>query len=334
MRRRDFITLLGGAAAAWPMEARAQERLPTPTIGWLDLIDPNSDTIAGGTLVGFKQGLAEQGYVVGQNVNLEFRNAQGDAERARVLAADLVRRQVAVIVTPTGGVAHAAKAATQSIPIVFNMGGDPVEEGLVASFNRPGRNLTGVVILSTEIAAKRLELLHELVPKAQSIEAVTRMTPGSGSDFSRAQARGFQAGALAHGVHLLLFNVGTDGDIAGAFANAVQQGAGALLVGSDRSLTAIMDQMISLANHYSLPTLFFPSRSVAAGALASYGINTLDVSRQVGLYAGRILKGEKPADLPVRTPNKLELAINLKTAKTLGLTVPPNLLAIADELIE
>ena len=327
MKRRDFITLLGGAAA-WPVAARAQEGLQTPTIGWLDPIDPNSAPI--GQLKGFKQGLAEQGYVVDRTVNLEIHSAEGDAERMRVLA-DLLRQQVAVIVTTGGATAQAARAATQRIPIVFSMGGDPVVEGLVASLNRPGGNLTGIAIQATEVAAKRLELLHELVPKTQSIAAVTS---SPASDFSLARARGFQAAALAHGVHLLLFNALTESDIAGAFANAVQQGAGALLVGSDRSLTAIMDQMISLANHYSLPTLFFPSRSVAAGALASYGINTLDVSRQVGLYAGRILKGEKPADLPVRTPNKLELAINLKTAKTLGLTVPPNLLAIADELIE
>jgi|SRR5215471_16492353 len=334
IRRRAFITLLGGAAAAWPITARGQERLPTPTIGWLDQIDPNSEPIIG-PLAGFKQGLAEQGYVVDRNVNLEFRNAENDAQLMRVLAADLVRRQVAVIVAATGGLAHAAKAATQSIPIVFSMGGDPVKEGLVTSLNRPGGNLTGVAIQAAEVAAKRLELLHELVPKARSIAAVTSSLGGAdGSDFSRAQASGFQAAALAHGVHLLLYNALTESDIAGAFANAVQQGVGALLAGADRRLGSVAAQMISLANHFSLPTMFFRTSSVAAGALASYGPDLLDVFRQVGLYTGRILKGEKPADLPARTPTKFELWINLKTAKTIGLDVSQDMLSIADQVIE
>ena len=331
IRRRDFITLLGGAAV-WPLTARAQERLPTPTIGWLDRIDPHSGPTEG--LTGFNQGLAEQGYVVDRNVNLEIHSAEGDAEM-RALAADLARRRVAVIRTTTGGGAHIAKAATQSIPIVFSMGGDPVAEGLVTSLNRPGGNLTGVAIQAAEIAAKRLELLHELVPKAQSIAAVTRSLGGAdGSDFPRAQARGFQAAALAHGVHLLLFNALTESDIAEAVANAVQQGAGALLAGADRPLATAAAQMISLANHYSLPTMFYSSSAVAAGALASYGPDLLDVNRQVGLYTGRILKGEKPADLPVRTPTKFELAINLKTAKAIGLDVSQDMLSIADQVIE
>jgi putative ABC transport system substrate-binding protein len=332
MKRRQFIKLLGGTAA-WPIAARAQERLPTPTIGWLDAIDPHSGPTEG--LTGFNQGLAEQGYVVGRNVNLLFSSAEGDADRMRVLAADLVRRQVAVIVARSGTAAHAAKAATQSIPIVFVAAGDPVEEGLVTSLNRPGGNLTGVAIQGAEIAAKRLELLHELVPKAQSIAAVTRSLGGAGGpDFSRAQARGFQAAALAHGVHLLLFNAVTESDIAGAIANAVQQGAGALLVGYDRSLGTVQAQMISLANHYSLPTMFFTSDAVAAGALSSYGDDPLDRNRQVGLYTGRILKGEKPADLPVRTPTKFELWINLKTGKAIGLDVSQDMLSIADKVIE
>ena len=267
IRRRDFITLLGGATVTWPLAAGAQQTGRLPTIGWLDQIDPHLGPTE--VLAGFNKGLSEQGYVVGRNVNFEFRSAEGDADRMRVLAADLVRRQVAVIVASTGTAAHAAKAATRSIPIVFVAAGDPVEEGLVTSLNRPGGNLTGVTIQAAEVAAKRLELLHELVPKAQSIAAVGSSLP---------QARGFQAGALAHGVHLLLFNVGTDGDIAGAFANAVQQGAGALIVGG-RPLAAVTDQMISLANHYSLPTMFFISDAVAAGALSSYGTDPLDRNR-------------------------------------------------------
>jgi putative tryptophan/tyrosine transport system substrate-binding protein len=332
MLRREFITLLGGAAAL-PVEARAQERLPTPTIGWLDPIDPNSRSIEVAT---FKQGLAAQGYVVGRNVNLEFRSGGADAERMRVLAADLVRRQVAAIVTIAGAV-NAAKAATQSIPIVFIVGVDPVGQDLVTSLNRPGGNLTGVAALSTEIAAKRLELLHELVPKAESIAAVVLPSEGpAGSDFARAEARGVQSAADALGVRLLLLPVTdvTESDIAGAVANAVRQRAGALLIGAQRIFNRAEAQTIALANRYSLPNMFARSSAVAAGGLASYGADLLDEYRQLGVYTGRILKGEKPADLPIVQPTKFELAINLKTAKALGVTVPPTLLVAADEVIE
>ena len=330
IRRRQFITLLGGAAA-WPLAARAQQIGRLLTIGWLDVIDPNSGPSE--VLAGFKQGLAEQGYVVGRNVNLEIHSAQGDAEM-RALVADLVRRQVAVIVITGGAAAQAAKAATPSIPIVFIMGGDPVEEGLVTSLNRPGGNLTGIAILATEIAAKRLELLHELVPKAESIAALVQSEGPDSSDFSRAQSKGYQSAALALGVRLLLVKAATESDIAGALANAVQQRAGALLIGAERIFSSVNAQIISLALHYSLPTMFFRSGAVAAGALASYGDDVLDRNRQVGLYTGRILKGEKPADLPVRTPTKFELWINLKTAKAIGLNVSQDMLSIADEVIE
>jgi len=330
IRRRQFITLLGGAAA-WPLAARAQQIGRLLTIGWLDVIDPNSGPSE--VLAGFKQGLAEQGYVVGRNVNLEIHSAQGDAEM-RALVADLVRRQVAVIVITGGAAAQAAKAATPSIPIVFIMGGDPVEEGLVTSLNRPGGNLTGIAILATEIAAKRLELLHELVPKAESIAALVQSEGPDSSDFSRAQSKGYQSAALALGVRLLLVKAATESDIAGALANAVQQRAGALLIGAERTFSSANAQIISLANHYSLPTMFFRSGAVAAGALASYGDDVLDRNRQVGLYTGRILKGEKPADLPVRTPTKFELWINLKTAKAIGLDVSQDMLSIADQVIE
>jgi putative ABC transport system substrate-binding protein len=328
MRRRDFITLLGGAAAAWPLAARAQQPGKLPTIGWLD-----SGRSVEASMAAFSQGLAAAGYVVGRNVNLEYRTAEGDNDRMRALAGELVRRQAAVIVATTGTGAHAAKAATQTIPIVFSAGGDPVQEGLVASLNRPGGNVTGFAILATEIAAKRLELLHDLVPKAESIAALVRLEDGS--DFSRAQAKAFQSAALALGVRLLLVNAVTESDIAGAFENAVQQHAGAVLIGGEQGFaTTLIPQIISLANRYALPTMFLRPNAVAAGALASYGTDPLESFRQVGVYTGRILKGEKPADLPVVQSTKFEFVINLKTAKALGLSVSQDMLSIADEVIE
>ena len=233
-----------------------------------------------------------------------------------------------------GRLAHAAKAATQTIPIVFLVGGDPVEEGLVATLNRPGGNATGAATLGVEIAAKRLELLHELVPNVESIAALVRSEGPDASDFSRAQSKGYQSAALALGVRLQLVNAMTASDIAGAFANAVQQHAGALLVGGETLFVAQMPQILSLANRYALPTMFFHSNAVAAGGLASYGTDNSETFRQMGVYTGRILKGEKPSDLPVVQSTKFELAINLKTARALGMTVPLPLLAAADEVIE
>ena len=281
MRRRDFLALLGGAAT-WPLAARAQQTGKLPTIGWLTTAQiPIIASTA------FNRGLAEAGYVVGRNVNLEHRT-ENDSDRLRMLAAEFVREQVAVIVAATGRTAHAAKAATQTIPIVFVMGGDPAEEGLVASLNRPGGNATGAAILGAEIAAKRLELLHELVPKAESIAALVRLEGPDVSDFSRAQSKGYQSAALALGVRLLLVNAMTDSDIAGAFANAVQQHAGALLVGAETLFAAAhMPQILSLANRYALPAMFFHSDAVPAGALASYGTDLSESFRQVGVYTGR-----------------------------------------------
>ena len=326
IRRRDLITLVGGAAA-WPLSAGAQQAGKLPTIGWLD-----SDRSPVEASTAFNQGLAEAGYVVGRNLNLEYRSAEGDNGKLPALAAEFVRRQVAVIVTTTGSAVRAAKAATQNIPIVFSIGGDPVEEGVVASLNRPGSNATGVTILATEIAAKRFELLHELVPKAESIAA---MVTGTSNDFTRAQSKGFQSAALTLRVRLLPINVVTESDIAGAFANAVQQHAGALLVGGSQVFGITQaPQIISLANRYALPTMFSRNNAVAAGALASYGSEPLAPSRQMGVYTGRILKGEKPGDLPVVLPTKFTLAINLKTAKALGLAVSQDMLSIADEVIE
>ena len=281
MRRRDFITLLG-SAAAWPFAARAQQTGKLPTIGWLD-----TTRLLEASMTAFNRGLAEAGYVVGRNVNLEH-HTENDSDRLRMLAAEFVREQVAVIVAATGRTAHAAKAATQTIPIVFVMGGDPAEEGLVASLNRPGGNATGAAILGAEIAAKRLELLHELVPKAESIAALVRLEGPDVSDFSRAQSKGYQSAALALGVRLLLVNAMTDSDIAGAFANAVQQHAGALLVGAETLFAAAhMPQILSLANRYALPAMFFHSDAVPAGALASYGTDLSESFRQVGVYTGR-----------------------------------------------
>jgi putative tryptophan/tyrosine transport system substrate-binding protein len=334
VKRRQFITLLGGAAT-WPRMARAQQRSPTPTIGWLDQIDPRAGLAE--QLAAFDQALAQQGYVIGRNVSIEYLNAGGSDERRRALAAELVRRQVAVIVTPTGTTALAAKAATQSIPIVFIAGGDPVQEGLVASLNRPGGNLTGVATLTTEIAAKRLELLHDLAPKAEVIAALVRPYEGqASSDFSRAEATGFQSAALALGVRLLLLTAVTEGDTAGAVASAVQQKAGALLVGGGRGFAPAETQarIISLANRYSLPSMFYRRDAVAAGGLASYADDGLEIFRQAGVYVGRVLKGEKPADLPVQQSIKFNLVVNLKTAKSLGLTVSADVVSIADEVIE
>jgi putative ABC transport system substrate-binding protein len=329
MRRREFLTLIGGAAA-WPLAARGQQTGKLPTIGWLATAQM---PIVASTA--FNRGLAEAGYVVGRNVDLEYHNAENDNDRLRTFAAEVVRQQVAVILASGGRAAQIAKAATQTIPIVFSMGGDPVEEGLVASLNRPGGNLTGVASLLVEIAAKRLEMLHELVPKAETIAALVRSERPDSSDFSRAQSKGFQSAALALGVRLLLVNATAESDIAGAFANAVQQHAGALLVGGEAPFAAAqMPQILSFANRYALPTMFLQSKAVTAGALASYGPDPTETNRQMGVYTGRILKGAKPADLPVEQPTKFELVINLKTARALGITVPLPLLAAADEVIE
>jgi putative ABC transport system substrate-binding protein len=331
MKRREFITLIGGAAAAWPLAAHAQQTGKLPTIGWLN----SAGSPIEGLLTAFNQGLAERGYVVGRNVNLEHRSAENDSARLRMLVAEFVRQQVAVIVTTTGQAAHAAKAATQTIPIVFMTGRDPVEDSLVASLNRPGGNATGVAIQATEIAAKRLELLHELVPKAESIAALVRSEGPDSADFSRAELKAFQSAALALGLRLLLVNAATESDIAGALANAVQQHAGALLVGGAQAFVGqTASQIISLAKRYSLPTMFLRRSAVAAGGLASYGADQFEVFRQNGVYTGRILKGEKPGDLPVQQPIKFELVINIKTAKALGLTVSRDMQLIADEIIE
>jgi putative tryptophan/tyrosine transport system substrate-binding protein len=327
MRRREFITLLGGVSAAWSLAARAQQPA-MPTIAWLDFQSRESTREA---IPAFQQGLAETGYVEGRNVVIEYHWAEGNHDRLQGLAADLVRRQVAVIAAVTTPSALAAKAATQTIPVVFRIGSDPVELGLVAGFNRPAGNVTGVALLAADITAKRLGVLHELVPAVASIAML--INPDN-PIYAHAETRDLQSAARGLGVRVLVLNGGTESDIAAGFASLVEQRVGALLISADTSFYAARDQIISLAAHYAIPTMFFESASVTAGGLLSYGPDLLAGNHQVGLYAGRILRGEKPADLPVARTTKFELAINLKTAKTLGLTMPPTILAMADKVIE
>jgi putative tryptophan/tyrosine transport system substrate-binding protein len=322
MRRRQFIVGLG-STAAWPVVARAQQRA-MPVIGWLNPVPGTMERY----LPAFTQGLAETGYVVGRNVTIE--SPEVDVDRLPALAADLVRRHVTVIVAAGINSARAAKAATQTIPVVFGMVADPVEVGVVASLNRPSGNLTGVDLVGNEIAGKRIELLHKLVPAADSIAMLAR-TAGPGN---QAEARAMQSAARVLGVRLLALFGATKSEVAAAFATLVEQHAGALVIGSNAFSPASFDQIISLAGRYAVPTLFFTRERVASGGLASYGIRLSESIRQMGVYTGRILKGEKPADLPVVQPTKFELVINLKTAKALGLTIPETLLATADEVIQ
>jgi putative tryptophan/tyrosine transport system substrate-binding protein len=278
----------------------------------------------------FQQGLAETGYVEGRNVIVEYRWAENHNDRLPALAADLVRRRVAVIVAVSTASALAAKPATQTIPIVFRVGSDPVEIGLVTTFNRPAGNLTGIANMSTHIISKRLALLHELFPAVMIATLVNPANPR----FTQIETRDLQAAAGVLGVRILVLNGGTASDIAGAFATLVERQAGALLISADSTFMASRDQITSLAARYAIPTMFADRAAAAAGGLFSYGNNFPAVNHQVGVYAGRILNGQKPADLPVMQPTKFELVINLKTAKALGLTIPETLLATADEVIQ
>jgi putative tryptophan/tyrosine transport system substrate-binding protein len=326
MRRREFIAGLG--AAAWPLAARAQQAA-VPVIGWLHGGAPEAAREA---IPAFRQGLAETGYVEGRNVAVEYRWAMGDGERLPALAADLVRKKVSAIVTlPSILAASAAKAATQTIPVVFFIGADPIELGLVASFNRPGGNLTGVANQTAEIAAKRLQLLHELVP---AVASIAMLVNPANSFFTQIETRDLPSAASILGVHLLVLNAGTESEIAAAFANLVEQRAGAILLGSDFFFWGAREQIVSLAARYAIPTMFAESAAVAAGGLVSYLSDLRGSFRQIGLYTGRILNGEKPSDLPVVQPTKFELVINLRTAKALGLMVPQSILLRADEVIE
>ena len=324
MRRRDFITLLS-SAAAWPVAARAQQPA-MPVIGFLG----SSSVQSMGGLVAFRQGLREAGYVEGRDVAIEFRWAEGQYDRLPSLAADLVRRQVGVIYASAVPAAHAAKAATSSIPIVFGIGGDPVKEGLVARLDRPDGNLTGVTQFYGEVGTKRLELLRELVPKATVIAVL--MNPSNPNlEFRLGDV---QDAARAIRQPIQIFNASSESDLDSAFTSIIHSGANALLIGDDPFFTDRRQQIVALAARYAVPTIYYMRIFVEAGGLVGYAAIESDLARQAGIYVGRILKGEKPADLPVLQPTKFELVINLKTAKALGLTVPQTLLVAADEVIE
>jgi ABC-type uncharacterized transport system substrate-binding protein len=326
MRRREFITLLGGAAAAWPFAARAQQAA-MPVIGYLNNGSPESDVPR---LTGLRRGLSQTGYIEGRNLVIEYRWAGNQADRLPALAADLVQLRVAVIVSPGLVGTLAAKAATTSIPIVFNVGADPVQLGLVASLNRPGGNLTGFNNVASELGAKGLALLHELVPGTETIGFLENPN----NPTSELTTRDMLAAAPVVGLKVQILKASNDREIDAAFVSLVQARTGALLVANDLFFNNRIERLIELAAHHAIPTMYTFREFVVAGGLISYGTNLTEQYRQVGLYAGRILKGEKPADLPVQQTTKLELIINLKTAKALGLEVPPTLLARADEVIE
>jgi len=327
MERREFITVLGGAAAVWPFAARAQQ--PTmPVIGFLSGVSPQSYVHV---VAAFRQGLKEAGYVEGQSIVIEYRWAQNEIDRLPALAADLVSRRVAVIATTGTPSAFAARAATTTIPIVFEVGFDPVAVGLVASLSRPGGNLTGVTNLGVEVEAKQLELLHELVPTATTIALLVNPTNRTLADML---SRDMQPAADKLGLKLQVLNASTDRDFDTVFTTLARHRPGALLIGADIFFISRSQQLAALAVRYAIPASFYFREFVVAGGLMSYGGSFTEAHRQVGVYVGRILKGDKPADLPVLRPTKFELVINLKTAKALGLTVPPALLTAANEVIE
>ena len=327
MRRRAFITLLGGAAAIRPMAARAQQSV-MPVIGFLH---PQSPEAFAEPMRGFRQGLKDTGYVEGENVTIEYRWADNQIDRLPAMAAELVRRRVAIIVATGGGPsAFAAKAATTAIPIVFNIADDPVSQGLVATLARPGGNITGVSILSTELTTKRLNLLRELVPGGVRV-AVLVNPNGPSADVT---VREIEAAAETVVLKIHVLKASTSREIDAAFANFVRERPDALFVGNDAFLTSRRVQLVHLATLHRLPATYALRDYAEVGGLMSYGASLRDAYRQVGLYAGRILKGSKPADLPVVQASKFELVINLQTARLLGLTVPPTLLATADEVIE
>jgi putative tryptophan/tyrosine transport system substrate-binding protein len=326
MKRREFITLLGCAATAWPLAARAQQAA-MPVIGYLGLSSPETGAIS---VASFRQGLGEAGYVEGRNVTIEFRWAQNERDRLPELAADLVRRRVAIIVSTPLSAALAAKAVTTTIPIVFGASGDPVRSGLVASLNRPGGNVTGASDMNIELGAKRLGVLHELLPRAARFALLVNPT----SPTVDVLVRDAQSAASAIGRQIEILTAGTNREIDAAFANLVQKRIDALAVTPEILFVARRIQILTLAARHAVPAIYSDRTFAQVGGLMSYGTSLPESYRQVGIYTGRVLKGEKPSDLPVMLATKFEFVINLQTAKVLGIDVPPTLLAQADEVIE
>jgi putative ABC transport system substrate-binding protein len=327
MKRRQFITLIGGAAAAWPIAAKGQ-RSAMPVVGFLHSGSPEQNVKR---LAAFHKGLNEAGFVDGRNVTIEYRWAAGQNDKLAGLAADLIHRQVAVIATPgSTPAAVAAKKATTTVPIVFGAGGDPVGLGLVPNLNHPGGNVTGVTSLNAEVTAKRLGVIRELVPQATRYFALVNPT----SQLAEPFIKDLQAGAARLGIQIEILRASTNGEIEMAFAHLPQQAGSVLVFGPDTFFYIRRDHIAALAARHVVPTIFDVRDYAEAGGLASYGADFLNVMELAGNYTARILKGEKPADLPVVLAAKFELAINMKTAKALGITVPPTLLALADEVIE
>ena len=326
MKRREFITLLGGAAAAWPLAARAQQAA-MPVVGFVNAASPGGSYPP---LPAFLKGLGETGFVEGRNVAIEYRWAEGHYERLPALIGDLVQHKVSVIAATSTPAAVAAKAATTTIPIVFEIGADPVELGFVASLSRPGGNVTGVANFTVELGSKQLGLLHDLVPRATTIAAL--FNPNFAG--TEKLLRDAEAAARMLGLQLIVLKASTEEEIETVFATRDLQGVGALLVGIDAFFVAHSDQIVALAARNKLPAIYGLRDFVVSGGLMSYGTDFADAYHQTGIYAGRILKGEKPADLPVQRSTKFEFVINFKTAKTLGIEVPNSMQLLATEVIE
>ena len=326
MRRREFITVLGSAAAVWPLGLRAQQ----PAVPVIGLLASTSADTYESRIDSFRKGLSEAGYAEGRNVAIEYRWAESKYDRLPEMASELVRRQVAVIAAITTPAALAAKAATTTIPIVFEVGGDPIALGLVASLSKPGGNLTGVSLLNFELAAKRLELLHESVPAATTVALLVNPNAPSAATLSR----DVQAAAGKLGLQLHVLHASAEGDFDVAFERLLKLRAGALVIGTDPFFNGRSEQIAALAIRHGVPTIYQYRAFAAAGGLMSYGGSFTEPFRQTGVYTGRILKGEKPADLPIIQSTKVELIVNLRTAKTLGITIPLPLLGRADEVIE
>jgi putative tryptophan/tyrosine transport system substrate-binding protein len=325
MRRRDFISLLGGAVASWPLASRAQQRMPV--IGYLATGSPEAFA---SRLAAVRQGIGEHGFVEGRNVLIEYRWANGLYDQMQKSASDLVDRKVDVIITSGPPSLRAASAATSTIPVVFVVGSDPVRDGLIASMSRPDRNLTGVTFLAVDLTPKRLELISELVPHTKAVGLLTN--PANAAE--ERVVTDVQLAAKAGGFQLTVMKASNDGEIDAAFATLAAHPVGAIIVSPDSLFTTRADRIATLALKHAVPTIFGFREAAVAGALASYGPNISHVYRDAGRYVGRILKGDKPGDLPVTQPTSFELVINLKTAKALGLTVPGTLLARADDVIE